>query len=306
MAAFLFTRAQAQQFNAHGDGREHVVQIVRDAAGEHADAFHALRTEQLLLNLLFLGDILFDSDEMGGHAGFVADRRDGHLLLVNRAVFAPVLNFAIPSAAGQDGVPHPAEEFLVVQAGLQHARGLAGGFRRSVAGELGEGGVDPFDEADAIGDHDGAVGRTEGGRLQLERHVRARAVRGDFAYPGLQTDEQSRRLEGGEPVDFEFAALRRAVRALRPEFHGEARGWCVPKVVEHRLNPPLFGSRVDQLCQGRGEAGFGKAEVVAERGGGRQDAPALRSVANGEKHRARQRAENRGEHARLNRAIFKS
>src|SRR5260221_4187009 len=39
------------------DGSEHVVEIVCDAAGEGTDALHALRTKNLLLELLALGEI---------------------------------------------------------------------------------------------------------------------------------------------------------------------------------------------------------------------------------------------------------
>ncbi len=46
----------------HQDRGEHVVEVVGDAAGERANAFHALRSQELLLKLLALGEIERETD----------------------------------------------------------------------------------------------------------------------------------------------------------------------------------------------------------------------------------------------------
>ena len=50
-------RLRPQQIGAHQDRREHVVEIVGDAAGERADALHALGAQEVRLELLALADV---------------------------------------------------------------------------------------------------------------------------------------------------------------------------------------------------------------------------------------------------------
>ena len=76
--------AVEDQVGVAEDGREHVVEVVRDAAGEPADRFHLLRLAQLrlavpqrLLGLPALGQVADPGDEEGA-AGRV-DARDGEL-----------------------------------------------------------------------------------------------------------------------------------------------------------------------------------------------------------------------------------
>ena len=45
-------RHRLEQLDRHHDRGEDVVQVVRDAAGQRADAFHALRAQELRLDLL--------------------------------------------------------------------------------------------------------------------------------------------------------------------------------------------------------------------------------------------------------------
>ena len=52
----------------------------------------------------------------------VGDRRDGHFLGVVRAVLAFVDQFAMPDAAGKNGVPERLVERGVLPVGLEHAR----------------------------------------------------------------------------------------------------------------------------------------------------------------------------------------
>src|SRR5450759_3542969 len=53
------------------DRREHVVEIVRDAPGQRADALHALRAQELLLELRALRDVGVDDEHGGGAPGLV-------------------------------------------------------------------------------------------------------------------------------------------------------------------------------------------------------------------------------------------
>ena len=46
-----------QQLDGDEDWRQHVVEIVRDAAGERAEAFHALRAQKLDLQLFLVGGV---------------------------------------------------------------------------------------------------------------------------------------------------------------------------------------------------------------------------------------------------------
>jgi len=100
---FLGTAAELEQVGRHGDGRQHVVEVVRDAAGEHADAAHPLRMQKLVFEALLLGDVAPDREETGA----------GEL---RRHVFRHPLER--PLAPG----PAARQERLVL-AGLQFTRG---------------------------------------------------------------------------------------------------------------------------------------------------------------------------------------
>ena len=62
------------------DRRQQIVEIVRDAAGEPADAFHLLRLQELRFEALPFGDVLHDAEHARGLAALVAEdlrlRRD--------------------------------------------------------------------------------------------------------------------------------------------------------------------------------------------------------------------------------------
>ncbi len=51
------------------DGRQEIVEVVRDAAGEIADRIHLLRLQQLQLEAPPLGHVLDDTDELVSRPG---------------------------------------------------------------------------------------------------------------------------------------------------------------------------------------------------------------------------------------------
>ena len=63
-----------EQLRIARDRREHVVEVVGDAAGELADRLHLLRLPQLLLELLLLGDVEEEALVADDRAVLVADR----------------------------------------------------------------------------------------------------------------------------------------------------------------------------------------------------------------------------------------
>jgi len=86
------------------DDREQVVEIVRDAAGQRAEAFHLLRLAQLVFEFFALGDIFPQTEEIrdlaagATHAGNL-DR------LPHRAVVAAMRrDFAAPLTAGEQSL----------------------------------------------------------------------------------------------------------------------------------------------------------------------------------------------------------
>jgi hypothetical protein len=52
-----------------------------------------------------LGDVVFDGDVTGARAARVPDRRDAHLLVIERAVFSPVGNHSLPDMSRQKRLP---------------------------------------------------------------------------------------------------------------------------------------------------------------------------------------------------------
>ena len=76
-----------QQLDLPAHDREHVVEVVRDAAGEPADRLHLLRLEQLLLEGLAFGDVAEHDDlELGRRA---SRRRSGDSLISTHTDVAP-------------------------------------------------------------------------------------------------------------------------------------------------------------------------------------------------------------------------
>src|SRR5215510_4515595 len=62
LAAFVI-ETHLQQLHRGEDRREHVVQVVCDAAGERADALHTLRAQELRFETFLFGDVADDGGE---------------------------------------------------------------------------------------------------------------------------------------------------------------------------------------------------------------------------------------------------
>ena len=56
----------AQELDGHQDGREHVVQVMGNAAGEGADAVHALGAQVLVEDFFVFGDVRHAADHAEG------------------------------------------------------------------------------------------------------------------------------------------------------------------------------------------------------------------------------------------------
>ena len=110
--------------------------------------------DKLLLRPLALGHVIHDRDEMGNDSFFGAHGGDRVLVLVEAPVFATVGEVAAPCFAGEDGGPKILVKLLVVLPGLEQSRIFAHNLFGSVAGQAGEGGVDPKYDALAVSDDD--------------------------------------------------------------------------------------------------------------------------------------------------------
>ena len=70
----LVGKARDQRFGGAGDDREHVVEIMRDAAGEFADRVELLGLLQLALGFARLRDVVVDQRRAADRAGAVTQR----------------------------------------------------------------------------------------------------------------------------------------------------------------------------------------------------------------------------------------
>ena len=142
-----------QQVGIADDGGQHVVEIVRHAAGELADGLHLLRLREALLQRALLGRVEREDVDVG-LVGAVLGRRDeeargGALLALQRRVDGREIG------ASFDGAGDRALQRLVValgDAGEDRARavGRAQGFGHQPR----EGGVGAHDDAARVDDRD--------------------------------------------------------------------------------------------------------------------------------------------------------
>ena len=114
-----------QQLGGHQDRGQDVIEVVRNPAGEGADAFHPLRAQELLFELLAVGDVLTRAERAAGLAGVVSKHApiflDGFDLAVRQ--HDPMLDGPEPLAfdhvperrvdAGPIGGVHSGEKALV-------------------------------------------------------------------------------------------------------------------------------------------------------------------------------------------------
>jgi len=95
----------SQESDGHEDGGEHVVEIVGDAAGQGPDALHALRAEELGLQLPHLGHVGVDDEHRPRRAPLVPHQRPAALHDQVAAVPRPLLQDPGPDAVLQDCAP---------------------------------------------------------------------------------------------------------------------------------------------------------------------------------------------------------
>src|SRR5947209_952854 len=109
---------QLEHLHGHQDRREHVVEVVRDAAGERADTLHALRAEKLRLHFFALGDVGIDDENGLRLFAVVAHERPATLNRDLRSRLRPLAHLAAPLALLADG-PLPLLELRFVQLAQQ-------------------------------------------------------------------------------------------------------------------------------------------------------------------------------------------
>lgn len=88
-----------QQLRSQQDRRQHVVEIMRDAAGEQPDALQFLRADELFFQQALDRDVVLHRHEVRDVTPLASHRRDDHVLLIERAVLAPVVQVALPDLA---------------------------------------------------------------------------------------------------------------------------------------------------------------------------------------------------------------
>ena len=147
-----FQRVQ-RQFCIAEDRPEHVVEIVRHAAGQSSDRLHFLRLLQLRLQPQTVGNVLRHRHVIHDPPRIVCDGRDRNVFGKMRAVFAPVDQPSAIDLAALQRLPHRAVEGFAVLAAVENARRLPGNILPSVSGEPFKGLVDVQDRGVLIGDH---------------------------------------------------------------------------------------------------------------------------------------------------------
>lgn len=96
-------RVVAQHGGREEHGREDVVEVVRDAGGEHAEAFEALGAEELFLDATLLGDIGGDDEAALDLAAGVAKHGDAGVDDDGLSVAVAKMEFAAPVGVGVGG-----------------------------------------------------------------------------------------------------------------------------------------------------------------------------------------------------------
>ena len=110
---------------------------------------------QLLFGAFAGGDVLLDGDKLRDFAPGIADGGDGGGFPIHDPALFAVVEFAAPDPAGNDGRPHLPVGVVGHFTGFEQAGILPVNLRTAVTGQLAELGVDVFDAALAVGDHDG-------------------------------------------------------------------------------------------------------------------------------------------------------
>ena len=168
----IVRQIRSQQLDVAEDDREDVVEVVRDAAGQLADGFHLLRSEQRfarllqrLVRLLQLGDVVRDAVEAQNLSVLVAVDALRHEIRLPRAALAGRDAFERLRLPGGEHLTIRLEEAARGLFGIQLEVALADDLGRRFSDEAGERLVDEDVTAVEILDED-RVGRRFDDRLQ--------------------------------------------------------------------------------------------------------------------------------------------
>ncbi len=168
----LFPRVPVQLAGRRVDGQDAPVAVVDQEQGvadgrEHVAVFQVAGVQRGL-DRFAAGDVLLDGDEMRDRAALVPNGRDRGQFPVQRAVLAPIAEFAAPFAAAGDSPPQPLVLFPRSPAGFEKARIGADGFGFAITGDLDELGIDVLDGAVAVGDDDQVGALLDGPRKEAQ------------------------------------------------------------------------------------------------------------------------------------------
>src|SRR5579862_8245854 len=92
------------------NNREQIVEIMRDPSRQLTHRFHFLQMMQMFLQSEMLGDVFLDRNKMADFSVRLLNRGNGHFLVIERPVLAPVDDLPLPDPARQNGFPKFSEK----------------------------------------------------------------------------------------------------------------------------------------------------------------------------------------------------
>src|SRR2546428_3180075 len=98
-------RFRLEQLSGHEDGRQHVVEVVRNAARQRTEALHPLATEQLRFEVLLLRDVRVDDQNGPRFVLLVPHQRPATGDNYRLAVFRHLVHLAAPFALLKERLP---------------------------------------------------------------------------------------------------------------------------------------------------------------------------------------------------------
>ena len=103
-----------QHVDRHQDRREHVVQVVGDAAGQRADALQPLRAEEPRFERLALADVGVDLQDGAGLVARVPHESPPRVHRNSAAIFRPLDDLTLPLAVGMERSQRGAKLFGIL------------------------------------------------------------------------------------------------------------------------------------------------------------------------------------------------
>ncbi|EKD96670.1 MAG: hypothetical protein ACD_23C01342G0001 [uncultured bacterium] len=114
-------------------------------------------------------DIVLHGHEMGNFAIASGYRRNGHFIMVQSAVLAPVDQIAVPHLPEEDGLPHFLIKAPILKPGFDQFPAMPPDrFIKLIAGQSGERLICPDDARLAVGNHNCAGGNIERAIVQSQ------------------------------------------------------------------------------------------------------------------------------------------